>query len=103
MTNKNKQQETKEPQGYKFNRHQRRKMERQNKRKEMTRLVGKDSEAQYHYKDDSYKDKTKKVFSKGMGYVKERLAAAKDADRILGSGDSCVQKIPVKQHLRTSK
>ena len=43
----------------------------------MTRLVGKDSEAQYHYKDDSYKDKSKKVFSKGMGYVKERLAAAK--------------------------
>lgn len=76
MTNNNTEQ-TKEPQGYKFNRHQRRKMERTNKRKSMTRLVSEDSKAKYRYTDDSYKDKTKKVFSSGMGYVKERLAAAK--------------------------
>lgn len=30
------------------------------------------------YKDDSYKDKTKKVFNHGMQYVRDRVAAAKE-------------------------
>lgn len=75
MTTDNKQQ-TNEPQGFKLNRHSRRRMERQNKRKEMTRLV-KTTSDKYQYTDDSYKDKTKRVFSRGMNYVRERLAAAK--------------------------
>jgi hypothetical protein len=74
MTN-DKEQNTQEPAGFKFNRRQRRNMERTNKRKKMTRLVSEDTK--HHYTDDSYKDKTKKVFSSGMSYVKERLAAAR--------------------------
>ena len=74
-TEKNK--ETKEPQGFKFNRQQRRKMERTNKHKQSTRLVGENSKAKCLYTDDSYKDMTKKRFTSGMNYVKERLAAAK--------------------------
>ena len=67
MTTDNKQQ-TNEPQGFKLNRHSRRRMERQNKRKGMTRLV-KTTSDKYQYTDDSYKDKTKRVFSRGMNYV----------------------------------
>lgn len=77
MTSNNNEQKN-EPQGFKYNRQARRRMERTNKRKQATRLVGKDSEAQYRYTDDSYKDKTKRVFSKGMRYVKERLKAKSD-------------------------
>lgn len=75
MTNDNKEQQKQEPVGFKYNRRARRQMERTNKRKQMTRLV--DDGGKTHYTDDSYKDKTKKVFKHGMSYVKERLAAAK--------------------------
>lgn len=75
MTNEKKQQAN-EPQGFKFNRRSRRQMERNNKRKQLTRLVDTAND-KYHYTDDSYKDKTKKVFKHGMSYVRERLAAAK--------------------------
>lgn len=74
MTN-DKEQKTQEPAGFKFNRRQRRNMERTNKRKQMTRLVSEGEK--HHYTDDSYIDKTKKNFKSGMNYVKDRLAAAK--------------------------
>lgn len=74
MTN-DKEQKTQEPAGFKFNRRQRRNMERTNKRRQMTRLVSEGEK--HHYTDNSYIDKTKKNFKSGMNYVKDRLAAAK--------------------------
>ena len=59
----------------KINRHNRRKMQRHKKKVSTTKLVKEDP--QTHYTDDSYKDKTKRVFKSGMQYVKDRLEAAK--------------------------
>lgn len=59
----------------KINRHNRRRMNRSKKKVQTTKLVK--EEVKTHYTDDSYKDKTKRVFSKGMQYVKDRLAAQK--------------------------
>lgn len=63
------------------NRHSRRRMAKHN-RKQGTRLVREGSKAEMKdgvkvYHDDSYKDKTKRVFNKGMQYVKDRLEQAK--------------------------
>lgn len=59
----------------KVNRHNRRKMARHKKKVPGTKLVKEDPKT--HYTDDSYKDKTKRVFKSGMQYVKDRLESAK--------------------------
>lgn len=69
----------------KLNRSQRRSLSRLNKRKGQTRSVGRNSVAankvEYSdkivYKDDSFKDKTKRVFSSGIKAARERIAEAK--------------------------
>lgn len=64
-----------------YNRHTRRGMAKNNKKKG-TRLVREGSKAEIKdgvktYYDDSYKDKTKKAVTHGMQYVKDRLDQAK--------------------------
>ena len=49
---------------------------RANKRRKAKILTEEEAKATYH--DDSFKDKSKKVFSHGMEYVKERLARQKE-------------------------
>lgn len=69
----------------KLNRSQRRSLSRLNKRKGQTRSVGRNSVAankvEYSdkivYKDSSFKDKTKRVFSSGIKAARERIAEAK--------------------------
>lgn len=69
----------------KLNRSQRRSLSRLNKRKGQTRSVGRNSVAankvEYSdkivYKDGSFKDKTKRVFSSGIKAARERIAEAK--------------------------
>lgn len=59
-----------------INRKARRAMKRRNRRTQRnTEKLVTDDEVKVKYHDDSYKDKTKKVFSSGMKFVKERLAS----------------------------
>lgn len=59
------------------NRQARRMAKRYAKRKGTREKMVTEDDVKIVYHDDSFKDKTKRVFSYGMGYVKERLAAAK--------------------------
>ena len=63
----------------KINRHARRAMERTNRKTRTTRLVKEKDGDSVVYHDDSYKDKTKKVISHGMQFVKDRLAMMKES------------------------
>lgn len=65
----------------KLNRHARRAMQRTNRKVRTTRLVKEKDGDKVVYHDDSFKDKTKKVFSHGMDFVKERLAQMKESGR----------------------
>lgn len=56
------------------NRHARRAANSRRRRYNKNRIVTEDKVV---YKDDSYKDKTKRVFSHGLNYAKERIASAK--------------------------
>ena len=67
------------------NRKSRRRMKRR-ERHQGTRVVRDGSKAEYKdgakvYKDDSFKDKSKRVFRHGMQYVRDRLDQAKATDR----------------------
>lgn len=71
-----KEDKAKEPQqqGPVINRRARRTMQRNKRHTPKDRLVKDTDDVKVTYHDDSFKDKTKKVFSHGMKYVKERLA-----------------------------
>ena len=65
----------------KVNRHARRAMERTNRKTKTIRLVKEKEGDKKVYHDDSYKDKTKKVFNQGMQFVKDRLSMMKESGR----------------------
>lgn len=71
---KEKQNTEEQPRQPVINRKARRAMGRYKRRQPRKEKVVTEEEVKVTYHDDSYKDKTKRVFSHGMQYVKERLA-----------------------------